>query len=314
LVLDGIAYVTAGRSSYLDGGIYMYGLEPATGKVLYETCIFSRHPRADEGKDGPAEMVKKLTQNATDPKTFQAPDLSDAFSMKGGTTTDVLVSDGASIYLRTFRFDKKCVKQDRSARHLFSTSSLLDGNENHRSHWMVGTGDFSRIPVAYSWIANRPPRYNSYVAVPYGLMLAFDDKTIWGIRRLNGYTLYADAHRALTSDDEELPDLRPAPRNLKPTWKWSKTIGIRPRALVRAGHVLLIGGVTTIVEGENEPAAFACFEGRGDGWLWIMAIQDGRKLSELALEAPPVWEGIAVADGRAYISRVDGVIECLSGK
>jgi hypothetical protein len=146
------------------------------------------------------------------------------------------------------------------------------------------------------------------------LILAFDDKTIWRIRRLNGYTLYADVHRPFTSDDEELPDLRPAPRNIKPTWNWSKTIGIRPRALVRAGQVLLLGGMTTIVEGENEPGAFACFEGRGDGRLWIVAIRDGSKLSELALEAPPVWDGIAVADGRVYISRVDGVIECVSGE
>ena len=106
----------------------MYGLEPSTGKVLYETRIRSRHPKADEGKDGPIEMSKKLTQNATDAKTFQAPDLSDAFSMKGGTTTDVLVSDGESIYLRTFRFNRECVRQENMARHLFSTSSLLDGN------------------------------------------------------------------------------------------------------------------------------------------------------------------------------------------
>ncbi|MHC4583419.1 MAG: outer membrane protein assembly factor BamB family protein, partial [Planctomycetota bacterium] len=208
LVLDGVAYVTAGRSSYLDGGIYMYGLKPSTGKVLYETRIRSRHPKADEGKDGPIEMSKKLTQNATDTKTFQAPDLSDAFSMKGGTTTDVLVSDGESIYLRTFRFNRKCVRQEKMARHLFSTSSLLDGHENHRSHLMIGTGDFSRIPVAYSWIANRPGRYKSHVAVPYGLTLVFNDKSVWGVRRLNGYTLYAEANKPFTSVNEELPDLR----------------------------------------------------------------------------------------------------------
>jgi hypothetical protein len=72
--------------------------------------------------------------------------------------------------------------------------------------------------------------------------------------------------------------------------------------------------MNTIVEGENAPGAFACFEGRGDGWLWIMAIRDGSKLSDLALEAPPVWDGIAVAGGRVYVSRLDGVMECLSGK
>jgi len=315
LVLEGVAYVTAGRSSYLDGGIYMYGLEPATGKVLYKTRVRSTHPKADEGKEGPAEMTKKLTQNATDPKTFQAPDLSDAFSMKGGTTTDVLVSDGSSIFLRTFKFSKECVQQQGRSHHLFSTSSLLDGAENHRSHWVIGTGDFSRMPVAYSWIANRPGNYNSYVAVPYGLMLVFDDETVWGIRRLNGYTLFADRHSPFTGGDEQLPDVRAVPRrNFRFNWEWSKVVNIRPRALVRAGDVLLLGGLPMLTGRENSPEAFASFEGHGKGILWVMSAQDGAKLNAVTLESGPVWDGIAVANGRVYISRMDGVLECLSGK
>jgi outer membrane protein assembly factor BamB len=314
LVLDGVAYVTAGRSSYLDGGIYMYGLEPATGKVLYEKCVSSEHPNADEGKKGPAEMNRKLTQNATDPKTFQAPDLSDAFSMKGGTTSDVLVSDGMSIYLRTFRFNKECMQQENRARHLFSTSGLLDGNENHRSHFLIGTGDFSRIPVAYSWIANRAGSYNSHVAVPYGLMLAFDDKTVWGVRRLNGYTLYADVHEPFTGDEDELPDLRPVPKNFKSTWKWSKVANMRPRALIRAGNLLLLGGMPTFLNDKSGAEAFARFEGRRKGLLWIMSAQDGSKVNAITLDAPPVWDGMAVANGRFYISRVDGTLECFSGR
>ncbi|MBC8470894.1 MAG: PQQ-binding-like beta-propeller repeat protein [Planctomycetes bacterium] len=314
LVLDGVAYVTAGRSSYLDGGIYMYGLEPLTGKVLYETRVCSRHPKADEGKEGPIEMSKKLTQNATDAKTFQAPDLSDAFSMKGGTTTDVLVSDGESIYLRTFRFNRECVRQEKMARHLFSTSSLLDGNENHRSHLMIGTGDFSRIPVAYSWIANRPGRYKSHVAVPYGLTLVFDDKTVWGVRRLKDYTLYAEVHKPFIAEDEELPDLRDTPQSIKPTWKWSTAIGMRPRTMIRAGDVLLLGGMPSIAENENEPEAFARFEGSRKGLLWFISTRDGTKVSAFNMEAPPVWDGMAVANQRLYISRADGVLECLSEK
>ncbi|MCP4262198.1 MAG: PQQ-binding-like beta-propeller repeat protein [Planctomycetes bacterium] len=313
LVLDSVIYVTAGRSSYLDGGIYMFGLEPSTGKVLYQTRIRSAHPKADEGKEGPIEMSKKLTQNATDAKTFQAPDLSDAFSMKGGTTTDVLVSDGESIYLRTFRFNRQCVRQQQMASHLFSTSSILDGHENHRSHLMIGTGDFSRIPVAYSWIANNPGRHNSQVVVPYGLTLVFDDKNIWGVRRTKGYTLYADVLKPFTADEEELPDLRTAPKSVKPTWKWSESIDIRPRALVRAGEVLLLGGTPGLSENENVSENFVEFEGHGKGMLWFISAKDGTKTSTFNLEAPPIWDGIAVANERLYISRADGVLECLSG-
>ncbi|NCQ29599.1 MAG: hypothetical protein GW802_19590, partial [Armatimonadetes bacterium] len=35
LIHEGIAYCTAGRSTYLDGGIRLYGLDPLTGKLLH---------------------------------------------------------------------------------------------------------------------------------------------------------------------------------------------------------------------------------------------------------------------------------------
>lgn len=35
LVDDGIAYVTAGRSTYLDGGVFLWGLDPATGQIVH---------------------------------------------------------------------------------------------------------------------------------------------------------------------------------------------------------------------------------------------------------------------------------------
>ncbi|MBL7224038.1 MAG: PQQ-binding-like beta-propeller repeat protein, partial [Candidatus Brocadiae bacterium] len=52
LVCDGIAYVAAGRSSYVDGGIVLYGLDPATGKVRCTTRLASEHTGA---LDPPAE-------------------------------------------------------------------------------------------------------------------------------------------------------------------------------------------------------------------------------------------------------------------
>ena len=310
LVLDGVAYVTAGRSSYLDGGIDLYGLDPATGKVLHHRHVASVHPRADEGRTGPAEMTEKLTQNQTDPKTFQAPDRSDAFSMAGGTTTDVLVSDGTSIFMRTLRFDKTLTPQQARARHLFSTSSLLDGHEHHRSHWLLGIGDFSRMPVAYSWIANRPGNHGNHVAVPYGLLLAFDADRVWGVRRLKGYTLYADRFEPLTGRDKQRPDIRALSSEEIPQWTWSSTVEIRPRALVRAGDTLLLGGMPALAEGHQGPQACAEFEGRGKGLLWVVAADSGDRLQSLTLPAPPVWDGMAVANQRLYVCRVDGAVEC----
>ncbi|MHC4179211.1 MAG: outer membrane protein assembly factor BamB family protein [Planctomycetota bacterium] len=48
LIEDGVAYFTAGRSSYLDGGIELYRVEPGTGKTLSRTPIYS--PDAQTGR------------------------------------------------------------------------------------------------------------------------------------------------------------------------------------------------------------------------------------------------------------------------
>jgi len=42
LVQDGVVYCTAGRSSYADGGIDLYRLDPKTGGILSRTPIYSR--------------------------------------------------------------------------------------------------------------------------------------------------------------------------------------------------------------------------------------------------------------------------------
>jgi hypothetical protein len=84
--------------------------------------------------------------------------------------------------------------------------------------------------------------------------------------------------------------------------------------MIRAGDVLLLGGMATLTNEENEPEAFARFEGRRKGLLWFISARDGTKVRTFNLEAPPVWDGMAVANKRLYISRTDGVIECLSGK
>ncbi|KPK48168.1 MAG: hypothetical protein AMK72_07390, partial [Planctomycetes bacterium SM23_25] len=48
LVEDGAAYVAAGRSSYLDGGVYLYRLDPLTGKKLSEVRLDSHATQAGE--------------------------------------------------------------------------------------------------------------------------------------------------------------------------------------------------------------------------------------------------------------------------
>jgi len=311
LVQGGVAYAAAGRSSYLDGGIILYGLDPATGKVLCKEHVRSTHPMVTSTDEKPQTAIVKIDQNATDGKTFTAPDKSDAFSMEG-VTTDVLVSDGSSIFMRHLRFDRRCVRQPELSRHLFSTARLLDDAENHRSHWVLGTGDFSRIGVAYSWIANkRGGRKDEHLAVPYGIMLVFDDNTAWGVSRGKTYTLFAEANRPFSATEESLPDFRKTGAVPADRWKWSTEIDVRPRAMVHAAELLLLAG-TPYTPGQVDLAA--THQGTKGGRLSVRSASNGEKLGEMALDSAPVWNGMAAANDRLYLSLENGSLLALKGR
>jgi len=309
LVQGGVAYCSAGRSSYLDGGVTLFGLDPATGKVLSQRRVCSEHPTVDDGKAAAEFPRKGIGQNATDYKTFTHPDRSDAFSM-AGVTSDVMVGDGTSVYLRHLRFDRQCVPQEKKSRHLFSTSRLLDDAENHRSHWVLGTGDFSRTSVAYSWIANGNGGYGQHLAEPYGVMLSFDEQTVWGVRRGN-YSLYARPTRPLSSDDESLPDFRPLKDKGLSDQQWSVRLPLRPRAMLRAGKHVVLGGMPLA----SDPTDLtAHYEGLRGGRLVIVSTADGTIVVQQDLPAPSVWDGLAAANGRLYVSTVDGKLLCFGGR
>lgn len=316
LVQDGLAYAAAGRSSYIDGGIFLYGLDPITGKLVCQARICNSNPKVDMAgteENGSDIAIEKIGQNATDNKTFTAPDKSDAFSMDGATT-DILVGDGTSIYMRHVRFDRNFLRQPGYGRHLFSTSRLLDDAEVHRSHWVLGTGDFRRIPVAYSWIVNSGgSRYNSRLAVPHGLMLAFDDQAVWGVRRSknSGYILFADDNRPFSADEQVLPDFRKPDPESVPKLKWSVALPMRPRAMLQAGNCLYLGGMPGVIDPKDP---FATYEGRKGGLLWVMSGRNGEKLAEYKLEAVPVWDGMAAANERLYISTQDGWVLSMGRK
>ncbi|MHC4249628.1 MAG: outer membrane protein assembly factor BamB family protein, partial [Planctomycetota bacterium] len=58
-------------------------------------------------------------------------------------------------------------------------------------------------------------------------------------------------------------------------------------------------------------AGEALFVIEAGGRLLILSTSDGKKLSEQKLPGPPVWDGVAAAYGRLYITLADGTVLCL---
>ncbi len=312
-----VAYATAGRSSYIDGGIYLYKLDARTGEILAQSCV-----------------------NHRDPETGLPPqDTARGVNMPGALP-DVLSSDGEFIYMRHTRFDRECVKQEPNVPHLFSPAGFLDDSWWHRTYWLYGT-DMSSGWGGWTVAGNKRPA---------GRLLAVDQSTIYGFGRLNQYARHgshvgvpdpllpwppperADRGRGNTHyelfacakdpelSEEVIPatDRRGERREENVSSKWSKPIDLVVRAMVLADDTLFIAGPPELLTTPNGPgnihAAQAAYQGKKGASLWAVSTNNGEKIAEHKLDSPPVLDGMIAANGSWYISTMDGSVVCLGDR
>ena len=284
-----IAYVAAGRSSYLDGGMYLYGLDPKTGKVLHRAHL-----------DGP---WPDLTKDAGRPYDME------------GAKSDVLTSDGTSIYLFYNEFDLQLKKRPTSppgvrgqrkvGLHLMALSGLLDETWHDRTFWIYGR----------QW----PGRYWGTSTPKSGQILVFDKTTTYALKAFAekggmslkftpgraGYTLRADDNTSELTGQTQTKgksSRRPQPP------KWSTKIPVRARAMVLAGQTLFLAGPPDVVPADDP---YAAFEGRKGAMLWALSAATGKKLAEYKLNAPPTHDGLVAAGGKLYITLKNGKLICM---
>jgi len=322
LVQDGVVYFAAGRSSFLDGGIIVYGLDVKSGKVLHHHVL-----------EGPWPDIRKDTGRP--------------FAMEGALP-DLLVTDGKkNLYMMRIKFDAALNRLqvhresplgelDMGECHLAATNGFLDDTNFDRIYWMYS----KRWPGFY--FAQQSPKA--------GQLVVFDDATTYAVKffyRRNqwspkffpedkGYLLFADDNanepgflkRGKKGEGpgmlEWLPQeartdkhrrggqgtekgtgyVRHAPA------KWQKMIPVRVRAMLLAGDRLVVAGPPDVVDPDDPLAAF---EGRKGAVLQIFSAKDGSLLASRKLEAPPVFDGMSAAHGRLYLATHDGRLLCLSG-
>ena len=73
--------------------------------------------------------------------------------------------------------------------------------------------------------------------------------------------------------------------------------------------------VLVVTDGGPSEARAGCRPrgGRAGGVLRVLSTADGETLAEYKLAAPPVWNGLAAANGRVFLSGRDGRLVCLGG-
>jgi outer membrane protein assembly factor BamB len=289
LVLGDVVYAAAGRNVYLDNGIFLVGLEVSTGKRLYEA------------------QLKNEQQN---PET----DESDAYDLDGAKL-DVLASDGNLIFMQRFVFDKTLKSLGSNARKktgIHATAGYLDDLAWNRNAW-----NYEKIH--FGFMSGNSAKKN-FGAIPrLGQLLVHDDNLLCGVKYFlirnaqstvfypgrRGYLLFVDALSA-TDNAKTSREKGNKKSGSGIGSKWRTMLPVRIRAMTKADQVLFVAGPPDVI-GEDPLAAF---EGRGGGRLQAYSADEGEKLSELELDSHPVFDGLIAADGKIFMSTVDGSVVC----
>jgi outer membrane protein assembly factor BamB len=276
LVQEGIAYAVAGRSSFLDGGLHVFALDPLTGKVAMNRCVYSPDPET-------GEMHRGLSAQPADRKAVT--------HHMSGALPDILVSDGKSVCMRHLKLDPKTLGSSDTPgefpvhQGLAATAGLLDGSMFHRSHWGIdgaaGKGTWCELLVFTDLAVYKIDAHGRHGWKQHGIH-----------RPGSGYVVSA-------YDRKEKKEV------------WRQRIPVRVVSMVAAGDRLYLAGSPDVKDAKDP---WASFLGRKGGKLLVLAADDGTKLSEYELQAPPVWDAMAVAAGRLYISTRNGAIVCMGGK
>ncbi|MGM0531952.1 MAG: PQQ-binding-like beta-propeller repeat protein [Bacteroidota bacterium] len=291
LVENGSVYFTAGRSSFLDGGLYLYRLDPESGAMLARKTIDSR-----------------------DPETGQQPkNIIDGFEMSNGVALpDILSSRDESVFIRHKRFNMNLEEKPSDVPHLFSSNGFTDDSWWHRNYWIMGTDMLS------GW-GGWPKMGNK---VPAGRLLVFNDSTIYGFGRdsygRHGSHVGIDASTNWgyssqmhdTTTYYRLFKARQAVDTSNWSSEWNKRISLLVRAMIMDESKVFLAGPPNVQDFKNMSEAL---KGRKGGLLYVVS-SEGNVSKKYKLDAPPVFDGMAAAAGKLYISTMDGNVICLKGR
>jgi len=331
VIHDGLVYCAAGRSSFLDGGIFLYALRPETGEVVHQ------------GRFHTAMATRKDAEG----KPFVP-----AFHIEG-TRSDILVAEGGYIYLDQMKFSPDLKVQDTPyvphtrdekttgmniagkpyvapnpylakgyasaaalgvwrghmgdrivGLHLFTTGGFLDDSWWNRTFWM-----YSKTWPGYQ-MAHLAPKAGQILVIgpqmTYAVQ-AYPTRNIHSpmfVPATKGYLLVADRN-----DNEPVLDHRAWGRDKgigfsrKAPPVWFRWVPVRMRALVLAGEKLVGIGPPDALD-PKDPLLH--LEGRDGSVLCVFAAKDGRKLLERKLPFAPVFDGLIAARGKLVLTTADG--------
>ncbi len=323
LVMNGLVYCTAGRSSFIDGGIHVYALNPATGESVHNATLQGPEPNIEEPSFAFHEEGHRADLLTTDGR----------YLYMGRTVMDaeLAVVEPERIPMIGAQRGDRLEYRRMPGMRLVATGGFLNRTFWNRTWWM-----HSRVWPGYLYAQQAPKS---------GQLLVFDDTTTYAVKHYttrnrhspmlfpgDGYLLFADANEneplLYRGEGEPKPiewepevpaetrwtifqnagvDKGPGFTRSKPAL-WTAWVDVRVEAMVLAGDALYVAGPPDVVP-EDDP--LAALEGRKGAVLRGVSTKDGRRIADYQLEAKPAFDGLIAAEGKLLIALDDGRVVCM---
>ncbi len=331
LVQGGSVYCVAGRSMFLDGGLHLLKLDAATGQLQFEEIMGDTLPGSDQalhttarGLDMPVALPDILSSDGT--RLYMR---SQSIGLDGKRTS--VLASGAT-------------DQGGEEAHLVCSSGYLDDTWFHRAYWVFGRGygtghngwfragrfapagrmlvfdkdsvfGYGRKPNLYVWSS----------ALEYQLYSAVRNVKPESIQRISAANRRQESKQGhVLTFDRKLYGTYPLAEISAIEFNWRKeNPPVQTRAMALAGETLLVAGPRDVVDEEElfanhfdgqltSKAAeqVAALKGQRGAMLLCVSAKEGKKLGEVKLDACPVFDGLAAAEGKLFIAMMDGSVVC----
>jgi outer membrane protein assembly factor BamB len=341
LVQDGSVYCVAGRSAFLDGGMRFCRLDAATGQLLSESTIDDRLPESGDdlqtkmrGLDMPVALPDVLSSDGE--RIYMR---SQPFDLEGKRTSVAAPHDAADQVGPEAHLFCGAGMLDGSWFHraywLYGRQTKSGCNYWFHAGRYAPSGRILAVDGDMVYGYGRQPHYFIWTpALEYRLFAVNRHVTPEGVERVKAGNKKLDKRNTKGPwfESDRWIFNRDATSKLKTRElsaadeRWViNGPEVIARAIVVTDDLLFVAGPPDLLD---EEAAVrrrydgdvqkqlveqdAALSGARGGLLWALSKDDGTRRKQVRLDAMPVWDGMAAADGRLYLSLADGSIRCFA--
>jgi hypothetical protein len=246
---------------------------------------------------------------------------------------------------------REVTDQSGKGAHVFSPIGFLDDSQFSRSYMMYGKSVKSGWG-GWEVMAKLTPS-GRLIAVDENTVFGYGRKPEFLAESIVlEYQLYAAAKAGDPNSIKRITDPGKGPRNyfdkslfnFAGDWKLRQGLPkaeqsavqfkwlvdkppLQVRAMVLAGKTLFVSGPPDVVD--EEDAFFALndeevlaklaeqsemLNGKEGALLWAVSTENGKKLAEYKLESLPVWDGLVAANGKLFMTTLNGEVLSYAGK